>query len=382
MSDAGGFRRVVVMLFAFGLGAHAFAPPTTWHDVLGFTAGAIVFVTLMTEARLIRWVASGLVILTLLAHFLLPVFSLPSPSGEFPVGTRDARLGEIPVALWYPASSRGARARYVGQETYAAIGDALGLPGWLFSHLGAIRGRASSDVEPAAGPFPVVVFSHGADFGYPRQNTMLAEQLASTGLVVVAIEHVGSSITTSTSARTKIGELRRAEPHLDAALERATTDAEIAAVARRALVERPRVSAFYRELLDQFVADQHAVIERLDELDLPIDHTAVSVGGMSFGGYAAMQTCVRDRRCRAGFNLDGAMPGIVEIEAIPVPFVVLASEANKLARLAPARIEVIENVTHAQFSDAARFSHLPLLLTLDDPSATIAATVGELVSAF
>ena len=371
--------RGATALLAFVLGAHAFTPPTTWHDLLGYTSGALLFVTLMTGARAVRYAASLFVALTVIAHLVLPIFDFPPPSGTFAVGTADHHFGEIPVVVWYSASSEGPRARYLDSRTSHAIGQALDLPGWFFSHFAAIRTHAMRGVAPAVGRFPVVVFSHGLHLGYPRQNTMLAEHLASTGVVVVAIEHVGSSISTSSLAREGFDDLRLQEPNLDAALNGAETVTEIDAVARRALIERPLVSAFHHEALNRYVADQRAVIDGLGRLDLPIDPTSIIIGGMSFGGYAAMQTCTVDPRCQAGFNLDGAMPGILDIATIPVPFVTLASEANKLARLAPTRVDVIDNTTHLQFSDAARFSHLPTLMGLTDPTPAIQHAVDELL---
>jgi predicted dienelactone hydrolase len=66
-------------------------------------------------------------------------------------------------------------------------------PPWVSAHLA--RGRsgvlAAETAAPLPGPFPVVIYSHG--FGGNAQiATLVLRELASHGIIVVAVEHTGA----------------------------------------------------------------------------------------------------------------------------------------------------------------------------------------------
>ena len=106
---------------------------------------------------------------------------LPSERGSAPVGVKtlevrdDARAGRtLPVEVWYPAD-----AAHRGQDFEEAHLDrfevAPGLP--------EVAQHAVRDARPAEGPFPLVVFSHGAT-SHRRSSSELVTHLASHGYVV------------------------------------------------------------------------------------------------------------------------------------------------------------------------------------------------------
>ena len=114
----------------------------------------------------------------------------PFARGPHPVGVRTidvpdaARDRVVPVEVWYPATDG-----YAGQDLDDATRDAFELmPGLPASRQDAVR-----DAEPAAGPFPAVVFSHGFA-GHRRQTTHLCTHLASHGYAVAAPDHVERSL--------------------------------------------------------------------------------------------------------------------------------------------------------------------------------------------
>jgi predicted dienelactone hydrolase len=182
-----------------------------------------------------------------------PSYALPGPHS---VGTRELTLdGARPLSItaWYPAlNPDGAPAG----TTYRL--GLLGLPG-------AALAEAAPDLS--AGPYPLVVFSHG--WGLSRLlYTDLLEHLASHGFVVLAVEHSGNSI-------------------LDALLG---TEAMVA--------ETPAQFALRP-------GDLLRVIEAAEYLGAPdgplagmIDPERVAVMGHSFGGYTALSV--------AGARLDFA----------------------------------------------------------------------------
>lgn len=95
-----------------------------------------------------------------------------------PDGPRTLRL-----ALWYPSQDeRGRDVAYL---------DAFDAPGvW-------------EDAGPAAGTFPLVVFSHGHR-GYAESSGFLMQHLASHGFVVAAPDHTGNTTFDDADRRTDI----------------------------------------------------------------------------------------------------------------------------------------------------------------------------------
>ncbi|NEC19255.1 hypothetical protein G3I50_13440, partial [Streptomyces parvus] len=88
------------------------------------------------------------------------------------------------------------RAPYLGRTeaeartVSAALADYTGVPGFLLDGLPRARSHAvpGAPVADGGGRFPVVVFSPGLG-GVRTQNTAWAEELASRGYVVAAVDH-------------------------------------------------------------------------------------------------------------------------------------------------------------------------------------------------
>lgn len=183
-----------------------------------------------------RWLALpgsvacvGLIATGPVAAWAFPVPVFPEPSGHFAVGTRvmqwtDAKRPEtatadphdrrtVVVQLWYPArkSPAGAqRAQYLGRTEHEArtVSDALargaGLPGFLIDGVPRAHSHAvfNASVADGGGRFPVVLFSPGSG-GVRTQNTAWAEELASHGYLVAALDHpYDSAVVVLTDGRT------------------------------------------------------------------------------------------------------------------------------------------------------------------------------------
>lgn len=124
------------------------------------------------------------------------------------------------VQLWYPARQSPAgtpRAQYLGRTqdeartVSAALARGVGLPGFLVDGVPHARSRSVFDAPVAGGGgrFPVVLFSPGSG-GVRTQNTAWAEELASHGYLVAALDHPydsaavvladGRTVTTETSS--------------------------------------------------------------------------------------------------------------------------------------------------------------------------------------
>ena len=262
---------------------------------------------------------------------------IPAPSGRFAVGvgiihvtdstratSRSIRTRPLTVQLWYPAlrGSAGDRAPYV---TEPALLDAMVRDGYLDLDSATIRSwarvrlAARRDAVPAAASstrgWPVLVFSHG--MGVARMNyAALAQELASHGYVVLAIDHPIGGFTldpTGRLLRPGADSLHYpARPIISMVRDWATDDA---LVLRRAaaLLRAPGTTP----------------------VTLQLDTTRAGVLGHSLGGAAALEACRAPAPFVACADLDGAPFGDVETKGVGKPILVLLSEPDHRHRPPP-----------------------------------------------
>ncbi|GAB3760805.1 alpha/beta hydrolase family protein [Microlunatus parietis] len=208
-----------------------------------------------------------------------------------PAGARPADRRVVVAQLWFPAlPSDRPRAQLLGRtaaeagSVAAAVADQYGLPAFLLDGPARARSRARQDAEPVARRFPVVLFSPG--LGAVRtQSTAWAEELASRGYVVAALDHPYDSaavhladgrVITSTVAATG-------------------DDAEDERRALRSTEVRAADLSFVRERL----------ADPAGPLAGRLDPDRVAVAGHSLGGAAALLAARLDPAFRAVIALDG-----------------------------------------------------------------------------
>jgi hypothetical protein len=130
----------------------------------------------------------------------------------------------------------------------------------------------------------VVLYSPGA--GDPRTwGTVLVEELASRGYVVVTIDHTYEA----PGVQFPDGRVTGNEPLL-AAFERALREGTVPELLRKVLGVR--------------VADTRFVLDRLEEF---VPEPAVGMVGQSGGGFTAAQGMYEDARIMAGVDMDGTL---------------------------------------------------------------------------
>lgn len=129
---------------------------------------------------------------------------------------------------------------------------------------------ARNDPLPAAGPFPLIAFSHG-NSGLRRQSTFLTTHLASWGFVVAAPDHTGNTLFEMIKVQ---DEETRKRVHLE------SRD------------NRPRDLSAAIEVVVNPPAEQR---ERWPE----VDPQRIGVLGHSFGGWTALKMPARDSRIAA-----------------------------------------------------------------------------------
>lgn len=279
-----------------------------------------------TALRRRDWLISGAATLLLLgggvlAGWLLPVISLPQPTGPYPVGIVDrelvdaARGRRLMVSVWYPAAQSGTPAplTHDPDAVMVALAGLGGLPAPVFQHVRYIRVAASinAPVWHDAAPFPVLVFSHGM-VGLRVQNSSTFQELASWGYVIVAIDHTdAAAVTVFPDGVARYYDL---SPFgIPAGVE-------------------PDAALMNAHVFPVWVADQRFVYDTLETwaahdplFQQRLDLSRIGSFGHSFGGATALEVCRVDRRCRAAVNLDGGLYGATAALPAVRPFLLMSS---------------------------------------------------------
>ncbi|MER7499391.1 alpha/beta hydrolase [Nonomuraea pusilla] len=251
---------------------------------------------------------------------------LPVPTGSHPVGTVSLHLvdrsrpdpwvptekaRELMVSLWYPAAKGGGTtAPYMTDEEAKALLEGQEITGVPSEAVSGTRTHAVSGARPAGrkGTLPLVVLSPG--FTMSRTSlTALAEELASRGYVVAGIDHVHESYGTTLPG----GRFARCV---------ACKELEADPMAGGAKVVRGR-QADVSFVLDRLLG-RHPVWKgaRL------IDGSRVGMAGHSIGGASTSWTMVKDRRVRAGVNMDGTSFVPLPEQGLARPFMLMGAGAE------------------------------------------------------
>jgi dienelactone hydrolase len=236
------------------------------------------------------------------------VVSLPPPAGRHPIGTVSLHLvdrsrpdpwvampyRELMISVWYPASRSGGRpAPYMrpgAAERFDVVAaPSHGVPSGLVDWAAiATHAREGAPVDPRGGRRPVVLYSPGS--GDPRTwGTVLVEELASRGYVVVTIDHTYES----PGVQFPDGAVRGNEP------------------VREAFAGADDIPALLAKILRVRIADTRFVLDQLrtlpNGLSTVVDRARVGMFGQSAGGITAAQGMFVDRRITAGIDLDGTL---------------------------------------------------------------------------
>ena len=224
---------------------------------------------------------------------------LPGPTGPVPVGTEvlslalDAPPRSITIRVWYPAArARGARAPY-------AFGAGTSLREHVLAWL--VRSDAIRAAIPKSGKFPVVLYVPGLG-GTRVTNSALAQDLASHGYVIVALDDTGP---------------------------RGGFDfAGSAAIARTLAwsAEKVRLQAADISGCLDAIATARDGPARSVLAELGLDHDRIAVIGFSFGGAVAAEAAVSDTRIAAAVNLDGWLFGRALHAGVEAPFLVVSTD--------------------------------------------------------
>lgn len=257
---------------------------------------------------------------------LVPMFSLPKPTGPYPVGTRILYLKdpsrveshgpnremprELVVQIWYPATaSKNHLAPYQRiPETTLATSYRSVL--WTNS-------RIDAPIATGDGPFIVLLFNHRWG-GARTQDTFLTEDLASHGYVVAAIDHsYNAGLVAMPDGRI----LRDAFGYEPIDVTKRTAD---------------QIRDVWNNELTTWVADETFVLTALQNENRDqksfwygqLQTSRAGAFGHSFGGSASVQVCSVDARIRSALNLDGWTFGDVRHRAADQPVMYIYGRKN------------------------------------------------------
>jgi len=343
-------------------------------------------------------VFSGIGMTVFMVFSVLLQRELPAPTGPFTVG-RDSQIWvdeirheslseqpddsrQLPVEVWYPAETgTGTRAAYFPDlkhlaSSLAASGEVSALE---VAALRLLKPESHEMIQASLSgsekAYPVIVLSPGNGTNV-EFYTLIAEELASHGYVVVGLNHPYDVAAVALQG----GDIAQFAPGPFPLPEHE------AWVGQR-MVVRTEDILFALGQLEKLNADDGSIF--FGRLDL----AHVAVMGHSLGGVGATQACLASLQFRACLNLDGIQRGgpfsTSENPASPEqPFMMITKE-KELPSASKALFEaipsgsyrlVIDGADHESFTDGVVMR--PSLLPLPDRADRILDLVRRYTLAF
>ncbi|HEX3813464.1 MAG TPA: hypothetical protein VHX59_11535 [Mycobacteriales bacterium] len=279
------------------------------------------------------------------AHGSVQIYQ-PKPTGGHSVGTTRLHLvdrlrqdplapkggpRELMVQFWYPALDGPgfARAHYMPHGEAAALEGDHQLPAGSI-----VDAPTQAHVSPPAEPgrHPVVLFYPGL-CGDRTDTTFLDEQLASQGMIVVAM----SSAHESADLEFPGGRMVPSDPTICGAGQDPFSPTDQRILNRLQTVH----VADTRFVLDELTRISRGIDPDVDRKPLPLgisqamDLTRIGMFGHSTGGSTTAEVMREDSRVRAGIDLDGLILGPVLKTGLKKPFLMFGSDYHNVTEPDP-----------------------------------------------
>jgi predicted dienelactone hydrolase len=381
-----------------------------WQMLPAYVTVALIYLFTGSQRMFVFWTAVFCLPITIAAPVLFPHFELPEPTGPYAVGTSEIYLvdkdrpetftsdpgdhREISVRVWYPAETpvTGDPIRYGehAKEIGRILTRGTWIPPFIFDSQVLITANAYREAGLPAGErrFPVVIFSHAYWAGV-SQSTVLMEELASHGYVVLSVAHAyetpffitrdgGIRAFDPRNAEFRLrGEERARALDLQRRMVNTHDEEKIEALFREIATTRPKMV----ESLKIWTADISFVMDRLEAMNRGDGFfggrltDSIGVMGHSFGGATAHEVCLGDPRCTAGINLDGVrFSGDLDV-TLTRPFMFLHHDNptadNKTPNRLyferseyPAYLLLVRGTRHLNFSDLSLYGRGSLVRLL------------------
>ena len=258
---------------------------------------------------------------------------MPKPDGLYEVGTQTFHFidnnrdevftednndkRELMVQIWYPAEhvndkkgeSLFPEDKEIFKKYMQAYSQKFKLPEFALDYWKYIRSNSyeSAEILPSAQPYPLILLSHGMGTGRIL-HTSQAENLASHGYIVAAIDHTYSTMGTAfpdgkaTGFKTEVN----GDNFYDVGNSVGVTwtqDVEF--------------------VINQFEKLHSGTIQ--SKLKGTVDLNNIGIMGHSFGGATAFNAFYLNDNVKAGINMDGTLYALENRDHINKPFMFIKS---------------------------------------------------------
>jgi len=302
---------------------------------------------------------TGVILLILLGWLLpnlFPVFSLPEPTGPYPVGTHMIDLKttmdesitddptdkrELIIKVWYPADSITS----IKQEPYLDRVNrtsflhkyAGGMPDAMTDYLDRVKTHVYQDAPVVHRTFPVLIFSHGYGSNATGYYALLTE-IASHGYVIFNLNHTYESLGAAfPDGRVRlfnyayqnaqsVDDMKHIKPIRDAFMKDLTYEE------RRTILREASKGYSVTTMVKRWAKDIVYTIGQLDDWDNEgffkdrLDVQCIGVFGHSRGGGAAGQAALMDSRIKIAANIDGVQWGEILDTMFQIPILYISSD--------------------------------------------------------
>lgn len=276
---------------------------------------------------IIKGITMILLIVTGLLAYILPVFKLPRPTGDFPVGTitmhfidnnrldpfsdNKTEKRELMVKVFYPGEKDDTKKYEKYMNDIDILGPEMvkqvGLPSFSFNHLSLVKSHSKEGIAVSMRQekYPLVIFSHGFSASKEIYYSLL-ENLASQGYIVAAVDHTYLTLATVFPNRATFLKVGYGYKNTSTMID-------------------------YCDMLSD---DLRFVIGQFEDTGLgkansifkdKIYTNKIGVFGHSFGGSVAYNLCFTDKRVKAGIDIDGTTAFLQGSSKINAPFLMIAT---------------------------------------------------------
>ena len=273
-----------------------------------------------------------------LVKTIIPLSSLPEPSGKYNVGTTQFHwtdksrmewfsendttdFRELMVQIWYPSDEIPAFSPNPYMDNLELripeFSKQIGLPKFFINQITEIKTQSfqNLDISDTENSFPVILFSHGLG-GMRVQNTAYIQELVSHGFIVIAMDHTyDANITIFPN-----NDIRNYQSDLPKSIK---TEEDAFQLRYKQLKTRTDDIVFILNEFEQLNANPQS--QFYNKLKLK----NVGIFGHSFGGATSVSALYNDSRITASLALDGwfeILPPEILNNGLAKPFFHLGQE--------------------------------------------------------
>lgn len=317
--------------------------------------------TLSTKLTFLRGIGYATIIVLLIIGWILPnvlpVFSLPAPTGVYKVGTHSIHLKtsmdepitrdsedkrELMIKVWYPAKTNMSAKQepYLDKANRTSFVNKYGggiLPPASMDYLDKVKTHVYPDAPISDEVFPVLIFSHGYGSNASGYYSLLTE-IASHGYIILNMNHTFESLGSTFpdgseklfdynfQAKDGIDAMKHIGPIKDA------FEKDLSYEERHTIIREASKEYNVTHMVKRWAKDIMYCIDQLEDwnkngfLKNKLDLDKIGVFGHSRGGGAAGQVALKDIRVKAAANIDGIQWGETMDTVFRKPFLYISAD--------------------------------------------------------